>query len=394
LKGAATLILPMRYLTIGDLVKKKSITGYWYSLQRIEGTLPDVSLSAIGENYLVPKFKTGDYGGGVIDALNVIKTILLSPDSALALKAEMKKHSFWYKNQIPIRNTLAVIAVFAGAILWSRIVIRRFQLKKGKMQYNLFGGCGCVIALAFMGMFVAAFLDIGISKIFSVPMLPWIALMIGTINLLFEYIHVRSRIYNTYKDEETIVKLLSTYNSRMMITMILSPIIFILLIGYIRRKNRLSLRLIPPTEPGNWLRLNRDQIPHISEYLSKGRQEEEKIKSRSFEIWKDADSSKVKIIPWNGDKFRQFEDCPKCNFLTLGRPQTVTLKAATYSSTGLGKKVQQCVFCQFEQSFGTITLPKLVKSSSSGSSGGGRSSSSSGSWGGGSSGGGGAGGSW
>lgn len=225
-------------------------------------------------------------------------------------------------------------------------------------------------------------------------MLPFITLLIGTMNLLFEYINVRSRILETYKDEENIVKMLNTYNSRMAITMILSPIVFFFLIGYFRRKHQLRLRLVPPDEPGNWERLNRDSITNISKYLTKGMQEEEKIKSRSFEIWKELESGKVNIVPWKGRLFNYYEDCPKCNFHSLSRPHTITIKSATYSSTGLGKKVQDCKFCDFEQSLGTVVLPKLVKSSSTSGSGGGGSSSGGGSWGGGSSGGGGAGGSW
>ncbi|MCH5715845.1 hypothetical protein [Niabella hibiscisoli] len=173
------------------------------------------------------------------------------------------------------------------------------------------------------------------------------------------------------------------------------PLVAHFFIGYLRRKSRLKLRLQPPDHSGKWVRINRDEIKGITAYLSQGQLQEEKIKSVTYEIWQHLDDASIKLIKWKGRKHRRYEDCPKCKNRTLNKVYTKTITAATYSSSGLGEKMQDCTFCNYKQSFGTVILPKLQKSSSSGS-GGSRSSSSgsSGSWGGGRSGGGGAGGSW
>lgn len=358
----------------------------------MEGTLPDVALGTIGENLLVPHFKENDYGGGIIASAIAIKNILLSPDSSVALKSELRKFDFWYKYQSVIRNVLAILAILLGASWWNQSVGNSMGLKRAK-GFSVLNGMGCFAAILLMVFVAFLFIGLNIKKILTSQTLIWIMGSAGNLSLLFGYLNGRTRILETYKDEENIVNAMSVYNKKMIVPLLLAPLSLFALIGFFIRKGKLKKRLIPPQEPGNWVRQNRDEIKNLSDFLSKGKQKEESIKSVSYEIWKDQSSEKIKIVPWKTGLSNNFEICPKCNFITLNKPYVVTLRSATYSSTGLGKKVQNCLNCNFEQSFGTVILPKLVKSSSS-SSGGGSSSSSSGSWGGGSSGGGGAGGSW
>ncbi|MCH5600059.1 TPM domain-containing protein [Niabella ginsengisoli] len=103
-----------------DRRRYQFITGYG-----MEGSLPDVTLGTIGERYLVPKFKEGDYGGGAIDAMNAIKKILQDPDAVKTLKAEARKTSFWYKHQASLLTALLLLIVLIIVYIWMASVSKK-----------------------------------------------------------------------------------------------------------------------------------------------------------------------------------------------------------------------------------------------------------------------------
>lgn len=374
-----------------DRRKYQFITGYG-----MEGKLPDVTLSTIGERYMVPRFKQGDYGGGVIDAMNAIKSVLQNPEVIKELKAGARKNSLLYKKGDDLLSAAIVVLLFTAIFYWLSSFKKHIPSSTGKSNYRDFiGGCAVVFVIVFSGIFIVAFFGINTGQLFTIQAMPWIAFFLGTIFLLSKYISQRQNITNAYKDEANIVEALGRYQKRYWPLMLICPLLLIFLISYLRRKSRLKLRLQPPDDSGKWVRLNRDEIKGITAYLSEGQIQEEKIRSVSYEIWQRPDDASIQLVKWKGRKYKRYEDCPRCENRTLNKVHTQTIRAATYSSTGIGEKIQDCTFCKYKQSFGTVILPKLQKSSSSGSGGSrGSSSGSSGSWGGGRSGGGGAGGSW
>jgi uncharacterized protein len=117
--------------------------------------------------------------------------------------------------------------------------------------------------------------------------------------------------------------------------------------------------------------------------LEKGQQAEERIGSVDYDVWKCGACSHhftLRYPKW----FSSFEKCPQCQNRTKSSKETV-IRAATTSSTGSARVLEQCEFCTFRREY-SKTLPRLSSSSSSS----GRSSSSGSSFGGGRSGGGGA----
>jgi uncharacterized protein len=139
--------------------------------------------------------------------------------------------------------------------------------------------------------------------------------------------------------------------------------------------------------------MNKDDVStRESAYLDKGQLMEEKIGSRSYEIWVDQTSNETKLVPW--DENVGYIDCPQCHYRTFETGLSRTIRSATYSSQGLEERFDKCKNCGHRVSHGEHTIPVKVRSSSSSSGGGGSSSSGGGSFGGGSSGGGGAGGRW
>ena len=117
--------------------------------------------------------------------------------------------------------------------------------------------------------------------------------------------------------------------------------------------------------------------------LKEGQQAEERVGSVDYDVWKCGACSHhftLRYPKW----MTSYEKCPQCHNRTKSSTQT-TIEAATTSSSGSARVVEQCAFCTFRAEF-TKTLPRIQSSSSSS----GGSSSSSSSFGGGSSGGGGA----
>jgi uncharacterized protein len=116
--------------------------------------------------------------------------------------------------------------------------------------------------------------------------------------------------------------------------------------------------------------------------LVEGQQAEERVRSVDYDVWKCGACSHhftLRYPKW----MTGYAKCPQCSNRTKSSTETVIL-AATTSSSGSARVVEQCAFCSFHHVF-SKTLPRIQPSSSSGRSSGGGSS-----FGGGRSGGGGA----
>lgn len=116
--------------------------------------------------------------------------------------------------------------------------------------------------------------------------------------------------------------------------------------------------------------------------LAEGQQAEERVGSVDYDVWKCSGCSHrftLRYPKW----ISGYSKCPQCGNRTKSSTETV-IQAATTSSSGSARVVEQCAFCSFHQQY-TKVLPRIQPSSSSGGSSGGGSS-----FGGGRSGGGGA----
>jgi len=375
-----------------DRREYRFITGYG-----MESTLPDAYLKRIGEKYLVPNFRNGNYDQGVLEASQFIKTILMSPDSKAELERLMPEATpIWSFNSPILRNSLLVLALFAICYIWLGEVTRAIKgqlTKKSKYFPPLVSGCGCMGMLMFASVFICAFALNNFEVVYQWKNLPYFIFIFGSITLAMKYNASRTQIVNSYRDEENIQQALRKFRIWGLVPLLLSPLALFDLFGINKRIRKNELRLTPPDGSGRWLRMNKDDVS-IREraYLDQGQLMEEKIGSRSYEIWVDQTSNETKLVPW--DENAGYIDCPQCHYRTFETGLSHTIRSATYSSQGLEERFDKCKNCGHRVSHGEHTIPVKVRSSSSSSGGGGSSSSGGGSFGGGSSGGGGAGGRW
>lgn len=375
-----------------DRREYRFITGYG-----MESTLPDAYLKRIGEKYLVPNFQNGNYDQGVLEASQFIKTILMSPDSKAELERLMPEATpIWSFSSPILRNSLLVLALFAICYIWLGEVTRAIKgqlTKKSKYFPPLVSGCGCMGMLMFASVFICAFALNNFEVVYQWKNLPYFIFIFGSITLAMKYNASRTQIVNSYRDEENIQQALRKFRIWGLVPLLLSPLALFDLFGINKRIRRNEQRLTPPDGSGRWLRMNKDDVStRESAYLDQGQLMEEKIGSRSYEIWVDQTSNETKLVPW--DENAGYIDCPQCHYRTFETGLSHTIRSATYSSQGLEERFDKCKNCGHRVSHGEHTIPVKVRSSSSSSGGGGSSSSGGGSFGGGSSGGGGAGGRW
>ncbi|WP_294345658.1 YgcG family protein [Sphingobacterium sp.] len=368
------------------------ITGYG-----MESILPDAYLKRIGEKYLVPNFRNEDYDRGVLEASGFIKTILTAADSRAELERLMPEAIPVWSFRSPIlRNSFLVLGLFAICYIWLGEVTRAIKgqlTKKSKYFPPLVSGCGCMGILMFISVFICAFALKNFEVVYQWKNLPYFIFVFGSITLAMKYNASRTQIVNSYRDEENIQRALRKFRVWGLVPLLLSPLALFDLIGLNKRIRKNELRLAPPDNSGRWLRMNKDDAStRESAYLDPGQLLEEKIGSRSYEIWINQTSNEIKLVPW--DENAAFVDCPACHYRTFETGLTKTIRAATYSSQGLEERFDLCKNCGHRVSHGEHSIPVKVRSTSSSSGGGSSSSSGGGSFGGGSSGGGGAGGRW
>ncbi len=373
------------------------ITGYG-----MEAVLPDALLKRIGETLLVPRFREGDYDGGILAAMHAVKGVVLDPASASDLSARLgREASWWYRYRVALLSFVVVGALYW--LLWkkasrayARIETKKQRKKRKKstaiyLYYSLF----ILLFTAFLSIFAIAFFGISPGAIYDWAYLPvYIGVFFG-LAIWMLYVGGLAEIRTNRNDVSHRLEARAAFHRQMALPLLAVPLSWIAFFSTFRRNAAERRRLVPPPGDG-WQRVDREQHPDGKPYLDKGQLAEEKAGTRSYEIWTRAGAAAATIVPFMGGKQRKFETCPSCGYFTFTKPFVKTITSATKARAGQGERMQQCRNCSHKLSLGMVVLPKISESSGSGGSGGsgGGSSSGGGSWGGGSSGGGGAGGRW
>lgn len=366
-----------------------------YGMERI---FPDVYLKRVGEKYLVPNFKEGNYDQGVYQASEFIAHILKSPNSLEELKSMMPEAIPFFNLQNPyFKNSLLVIGFFLILYIYIHFIGKRLKTEKQKLKpiAPFFYGLGCMAFLMFLSIFIFAFIFKNFEQVYQAKNTPYFLFVFGGLVLWMKIHDTQEAIKKSYVDEKEKGIALRKFAGLTFIPSILAPLALFNMGGILFRLNKYKHRYDPPDNSGDWERIIRtSKKSENSQYLNKGQLKEEKIGSRRYEIWKNKKTQELKLVPWDINK--KLYECPECHFYTLEKNKEKVLKKATYTTRGEGEKMDKCENCDYILKLGTFVIPILERSSdgSSSSGGGGGSSSGGGSFGGGSSGGGGAGGRW
>ncbi|WDF68419.1 TPM domain-containing protein [Sphingobacterium oryzagri] len=375
----------------------------------LEGIFPDVYLHRIGEKYLVPNFREGNYDAGVLAASKAIEQALLAPDVQNELARMMPEA----RPYVSVRNenflfALSVIALYAGLYFWLHTASKKYKgtvkPKKGNgctgwLVYLVLSVIASGFTLLFLMLFFAFFFQ-DMERLFQTSGIPYFLALCGSYMLLFKIYEIRGAIKRSYLDEENRLTALKRFQRDTLIPYVFTPLMLISFLQFRQRWSRSQARFAPPDASGNWRRMNRDEVAlqEFKQQLNTGQLKEEYLSTKFYEVWINTVTAEKRVLGW--DEKNTHTACPSCGFKTYKLRDSKVLKAATYSSTGLRKVFNKCANCKQQENLGTETIPKKTRStssgggSSSGGSSGGSSSSGGGSFGGGSSGGGGAGGRW
>jgi len=318
-------------------------TGYG-----IEQTLTDAKCYSIQQKEMVPRFKQGLYGQGIVDGVNETIRVLLKKPAQDETTYEPAR----IKDPIDTEET------------------NSYDYYKPKW-YSPF--------LEIYSEFASFF-----NFYFS-----FLAFAFGLFFLLF-IISISNKDYFARYQTMRIFRLYFWF--------ILFPIPFIAIYYFVKKLTE-KWRNTPRVSAKTGLTMHKLSEEEDNQYLEKGQIAEEKVKSVDYDVWISGEEGDVLIQSYKR-WFSKYNACPKCKYKTYYKVYDRVITAATYSSSGSGEKKHSCTNCGHSK-VSRYTIPQKTRSSSSSSSSssysGGSSSwggSSSSSWGGGSSGGGGAGSSW
>ncbi len=206
------------------------------------------------------------------------------------------------------------------------------------------------------------------------------------INLLFHLILATRVFYILRSKQDLYDKYMSIRKWKLLVFIFIFPLLY--LVAYFLLKGLLKqLRNHPRYSKANGQLMRKLKESEEDYYLSQGQITEEEIGSVDYDVWVTEEEDDILILRYK-KPFTKYSPCPKCRFTTYFHARSVTIRAATYHSSGKKEEKYECKNCSYQYSK-YITIPMKTRSSSGSGGGGGG-----GSWGGGSSGGGGAGVSW
>jgi uncharacterized protein len=311
-------------------------TGYG-----LEGILPDSKCFQIQQDYMVPRFKEGNYGQGMIDGVAATVEIIMGRAPEISSTTTSQQTTTYSSEDYGYNYDYN---------------------KDYRTYYNPYKSA--------LGFYIRATL---------------------LFLLLYVILYSITLFQKDYFDRYKTLRIFNLY-----IWFILFPIPFVLL--YIFNKKLLEKwRNTPRISAKTGKVMHKLSEEEDDRFLQAGQLTEEQIKSVDYDVWVTDEEDDILILGYKR-WFSKYSGCPKCKYKTYFKEYDRVLQAATYSSSGRGERKYRCMNCQHTQ-IETYTIPRKTKSSSgsSYSSSSSRSSSSFGgsrSWGGGRSGGGGAGSSW
>lgn len=381
-------------LLVKDQRTVRMHTGYG-----LEGTLPDVVCKRIQRDYMVPAFKEGRYGDGLLAGLTAVAKVLSDPASAQTLtpSATGQDTPRW----IVFRDVSGVV----GAI----IVFIAFGIKNllGHFSTTSEAMDGVPAVMRWnRKQWLMSFVVIPALIVVGYDMMPVRSPILMCCGTLYGYF-VLTAALQAWRQQQAITGLFEKGNYYAIGTLIgneqsfwarmafLLPVPF-LFYFFFHLSRKAHYRNHPRTCPKCKGPMRKLSEQEEDAFLSKAQQMEETLHSADHDVWQCGACEATTSWTYPGTESK-YTKCPACKSVAYFEESDRTLVSPTYSASGKGESVHACAFCGNRKTK-TYSISKLVESSTSsiGSSSSSSSSSSSGGsdWGGGNSGGGGASSSW
>jgi len=346
-------------------------TGYG-----IEPILPDGLIKIQQERIVIPRFKAGLYGLGIIEYLEKINSIIVNPDVKEEIESNNSDNTnrdFSQNDNKKQGNNLLIIIIVSLIC----IVLGFLSLFDQNKKYNEYKKKEYTRYSEIKNLHEKGFGSIGGLDLFL--FIISIVINLFMISSLFFFVNVAFIIFAIIGSGFAI--------------------------NEIRKKSQLKKKIInnwrtsPRVCPECGGSMNKLSEIDDDKFLSQAQVTEEKLKSYDYDVWLCSNCKNKTIEQYRDRNYHFYIVCPKCNGLTAKQVNSTVISYPTYTSSGQRKLTFKCEACQYEF-YKYVTIPRLERttSSSGGSFGGGGSSGGGGfgggSFGGGSSGGGGASSKW
>ncbi len=355
-------------------------TGYG-----LEGILPDVVCKRIGEYKMVPYFKNGEYGRGIIEGVTELQQILEDPAYAAEIRSTLQQDAYTDADYTMIGIVIGatLLMIFGTGILY------RKKKVSGSSAFPIFffliASMICYIVLT-TALEVTSLLDPFNTFLFYYFGLSLLVLVIRMM-LNSDQAALKEDALNKYTR-------MKKGHTPWFLALLIFPVTFVFyFLWYAFWNSKKKKRFAPRTGKITGKPLRRLSEKEEDRFLKKEQLTEEKINSVDYDVWISDDLQDIEILEYINHA-SGYKTCPGCQRRTQ-YTRNRTISAATYSRSGEGERTYSCKNCSYVKKE-RYTIPQKVQSSSSGSGGGSSFGGSSGgsSFGGGSSGGGGSGGRW
>ena len=357
----------------------------------MEGALPDVRCKYISETYMIPYAKAGNFDAAVLSGVKAVVMELENPALAEDLYSQQIGSGAsvpWYERPVSMVPLAAAALIYTGLNLKGRKDRRK---RVSKTEYERRQESKSYMEWKFWLLNVALPVAWLLYQWRIDPPVTWLELIVSfyiyCMILLFEK-RMRFNGYIEKQYEGDRHQLYSAYaksHSSWIGAYIFFPLPF-LFYKFWKDLNQGKLRKMPYTCDRCGNTMSRIDENADDAYLSSSQLKEEQLHSVDYDVWHCNNCGNQKILNYV-NYFSKYQECPNCKTHAYYHSKTVTLVSPTYSSTGSGEKIFDCLQCH-HQDKKHFTIPMLTRSSSSSSSSSGSSGGGS-SWGGGSSGGGG-----
>ena len=365
-------------------------TGYG-----LEGSLPDIVCKQIQRNYMVPAFKDGRYGDGLLAGLDAVARILTNPTNSQALTAPPPTDVYWrdFKIICLIFGGIALVFVlgfkaFAGS--FSAETARKKDIPVS-MQWRVIPWLITFAAGPVVIVTVIDFIRMDSPiRVSCIALYSYFILVAGV-----QAWRLHRAVHHMLKQSEYLKSyaLTNSQQSFWFWIALFFPVPFLAHYIYLRYR-KAHFRKYPRNCPKCNASIRRLSEEEEDEYLSKAQQMEETLQSADHDLWHCNACDTTISVTYPGEALK-YKKCPGCKTLAYYEESSQTLIEPTHTRRGKGESMYACKFCGLKKTE-TYSMARLVDqdSSSSVSSSSSSSSSSDDNQGGGSSGGGGASSSW
>lgn len=366
---------------------------------RLEGQLPDVLCHRIQVQDMVPHFKQGEYGEGVLAGVNAVARILSASSSTpgLVVPPPVIETPYWRPQTIALTAITALTAFVCGMFQITTQKPERLRPSSKNlplsMRYATKGWWLLFVGLPLTFVLAVHFVVQDVHWVVVFVCLYGYGLTLATWHLNGLFTHAANLTQRGM--HAAAHRFLKGEQGFWLGMAFLFPIPLALGVWWLGRRAREARehpRRCPSCKTFMGLLTESEEDAHLSE----GAQTEERMGSREHDVWKCPACGATKTESYDVDR-DTWQPCPKCKALTERLDSRATLRRASVDAAGEEQLTYVCVACTNKRVV-THDLPRLGQSSGSSSSGSSSSSSSSGSsgssWGGGSSGGGGSSASW